>query len=362
MSRNGIGNTEKIIRDYASVYAFKERQWNVRVADFTKKPDNPLTEMSFAQQIYANQLVALGAYDNSDISLGRVLAFIILEGTWKLGVVIPEFVNWVIRGDKWGKTLWEEHYHFGCCGKEDTPSEEFKYASKSVATQVNWANSNGFHEAFELAGPMLAFLRKTRPLLKRPRAGWKQYHVGLRNYELDTNADHTVLAMFLAMAMRHTFKYKVDIEHVLLLLMVEHLTGDVPLYGKKSGEQISEEKKFSSLVSRLPAKDYLMKLFYENQKCETPEAKFARAVGRLETNFQAQAYSKLVNLDKQSDNPAMESDVIRGYLKNGDTFSEMWIHYSLDHYGFDANFRSVSEAMLDYDINRAMHDVGGLWK
>lgn len=359
---------EDIIRDYAAVYVLKERK-NI-LADFSKKPglDSCMKYASYMQKIFLRELIAFSMWDDPGVGLSRTIALILVDGLYcaqEGALANVQLCDWIVRGDDgWGDDIFDEYkmYRF----ENDEPSEEFVFAMRCRATEEKWANPECHtdYEPLKLTRAAKKFLKNTRSLFRAPRKGWKQYEVKYLDRELDTNPDHTVAAQILAMAMHKTFDsecyYFDSFERVLLLLLVDHLKGDVPLSEAKYDPDAprKERDEYYKLCSGIRVSDMVLRLLDAIRRHkEGTEAKFAYDSGKLETDFQARAYEGKVDLDDQWCNPAMNNSIIRGYLKDGDSFSEMWIHHSQDYDGLRGPFMAVTREILKRDIMKDVQAV-----
>ena len=58
-----------------------------------------------------------------------------------------------------------------------------------------------------------------------------------------------------------------------------------------------------------------------------------------------------VDLTKQKSSNPHENEDVQRLLKEGKTWSNMWLQYDLDHIEYDDNFKSVSRYAMNNDIN-----------
>lgn len=120
----------------------------------------------------------------------------------------------------------------------------------------------------------------------------------LKNGRNESIADHTYFATMLANLLIDSLKEKLDKDKVINMVLIhdlpEAITGDYHSYKVHTGELSREEKKerekeaIKKYLSVLPKKQglELLEIWRDYEKQNNREAKFAKAIDRLETMLQ----------------------------------------------------------------------------
>ena len=142
----------------------------------------------------------------------------------------------------------------------------------------------------------------------------------------------------------------VNIDRVISMLAFheteEPVIGDIPL--------VHELKKYkkemgaiavTSLTENMAKKSYVRGLVQEFEEQKTPEAKFAKFIDKLECDIQSKLYDEedTVDLSDQEDNQSSHVPLVEQLLKDGKSFSGMWMEFGRMTYGYPEEFENVSE-------------------
>ena len=120
-------------------------------------------------------------------------------------------------------------------------------------------------------------------------------HSWLSNGRQESVAEHTWMMSVAAVLIAPHLQYPVDLGHTLKLIAIhdiaEAITGDIPYFEespRKARKEADEAKAIHTIKDMLSeeAGELLLKLWREYEACETPEAKFARALDKLEVQHQ----------------------------------------------------------------------------
>jgi putative hydrolase of HD superfamily len=120
-------------------------------------------------------------------------------------------------------------------------------------------------------------------------------HSWLSNGRQESVAEHTWLMSVAAVLMSPHLQQPVDLGQTLKLIalhdIAEAITGDIPYFEKslrKETKFADETAAIETMRKMLPkaSGDLLVELWREYEDCETPEAKFARALDKLEVQHQ----------------------------------------------------------------------------
>lgn len=131
---------------------------------------------------------------------------------------------------------------------------------------------------------ILEFLHKSEKLKTLLRHSW------LSNGRQESVAEHTWRIALMAILIKDYLKTKVNLEKVLTMIIVHDLpeiyAGDHHAWKGKLKNKVALEKKgLTKLLKTLPSKQKtrIFKLWLEYENKKTPEAKFAKALDKLET-------------------------------------------------------------------------------
>ncbi len=192
----------------------------------------------------------------------------------------------------------------------------------------------------EYASSLFVLMNK---LKSTPKKGWHDKHI--ERYRVESVADHIYGCQMLAYAMYSEFQYDIDIHKVILMLAVheigETIIGDITPRDMPPKEKSElETKAVKELLKMIPNSKLIKELFYEFKAKQTPEAKFAYQVDKLECDLQARLYEQ-------------EGCFLKGYAKFD--FSRSWIGFDRSKIPFDNHFDSVLQYVTDYDMQVTEH-------
>ncbi len=180
------------------------------------------------------------------------------------------------------------------------------------------------------------------------RTGWKVWKV--KRERLESVAEHIYGVQMLAIAMWSEYDYGINIEKVVMMLAVHELEeigiGDlIPFEISREEKAKMGHKAVEELLKGLAKKEEIQNLVMEFDARETAEAKFAFYCDKLEADLQCKMYDEEggVDLGRQEGNQLMEDERVRPYLERASTWSEAWMEYNREKYGYDENFVAVSE-------------------
>ena len=180
------------------------------------------------------------------------------------------------------------------------------------------------------------------------RTGWLDWKV--QRNRLESIAEHIYGVQMLAIAMKTTYQYDIDIMKVIYMLAIHEL-GET-IIGDLTQFQISKEEKekmeheaVHSILSSLIDGDKIEDLFLEFDSHATAEALFAYQCDKLECDIQCKLYDQegCVDLKQQEGNATADNELVKKLLENGQSWSDMWLEFGQRKYPYDKNFRAVSE-------------------
>ncbi|WP_158243236.1 HD domain-containing protein [Acidimangrovimonas sediminis] len=120
-------------------------------------------------------------------------------------------------------------------------------------------------------------------------------HSWLSNGRQESVAEHTWMMSVAAVLMAPHLQHSVDLGQTLKLIalhdIAEAITGDIPYFevsARKDTKLADEAEAMETIRKMLPegSGKLLLELWREYEDCETPEAKFARALDKLEVQHQ----------------------------------------------------------------------------
>jgi len=189
------------------------------------------------------------------------------------------------------------------------------------------------------------------------RTGWKDWKV--KRERIESVAEHIYGVQMLAIAMKSEYCYNIDLSKVLMMLAVHELEeiiiGDLTLF------QISSEEKetmgheaIEKVLSSLLDKNQIKSLILEFDERQTEESKFAYWCDKLECDLQCKIYDEegCVDLNDQEGNNTFEDDEVQELLKEGKTWSDMWLTFGKRRYNYDEYFTAVSDYANEKGINK----------
>lgn len=189
------------------------------------------------------------------------------------------------------------------------------------------------------------------------RTGWKDWNV--QRERLESVAEHIYSVQMLAIAMKFEYQYDIDIMKVIFMLAIHELgetvIGDLTQFqiSKEEKEQ-REHKAVHDILSGLLDGKVIEELFLEFDEHKTKEAMFAYQCDKLECDLQSKLYDEegCVDLNKQEGNNTMNSKIVQDLLKEGNSFSNMWLKFGQQMYPYDENFKAISNYALNNKISK----------
>lgn len=163
----------------------------------------------------------------------------------------------------------------------------------------------------------------------------------------------------LAIAMKSEYQYDVDIMKVIFMLAVHELgetvIGDLTQFQiSKDEKEKLEHQAVNKILSGLLDGNQIEQLFLEFDAHNTKESIFAYQCDKLECDLQSKLYDEegCVDLNKQDGNDILRNPRVQELLKNGASWSTMWLRFGQQVYPYDNNFRAVSDYAINNDIGK----------
>lgn len=187
------------------------------------------------------------------------------------------------------------------------------------------------------------------------RTGWKNWNV--QRERIESVAEHIFGVQMLAIAMKSEYQYDVDIMKVIFMLAVhelgETIIGDLTQFQiSKNDKEKLEHEAVNKILSGLLDGNQIEQLFLEFDAHNTKESIFAYQCDKLECDLQSKLYDEegCVDLNKQDGNDTLKNQRVQELLKNGASWSTMWLKFGQQVYPYDNNFRAVSNYAINNDI------------
>ena len=189
------------------------------------------------------------------------------------------------------------------------------------------------------------------------RTGWKNWNV--QRERIESVAEHIFGVQMLAIAMKSEYQYDVDIMKVIFMLAVHELgetvIGDLTQFQiSKDEKEKLEHQAVNKILSGLLDGNQIEQLFLEFDAHNTKESIFAYQCDKLECDLQSKLYDEegCVDLNKQDGNDILRNPRVQELLKNGASWSTMWLRFDQQVYPYDNNFRAVSDYAINNDIGK----------
>lgn len=189
------------------------------------------------------------------------------------------------------------------------------------------------------------------------RTGWKNWNV--QRKRIESVAEHIFGVQMLAIAMKSEYQYDVDIMKVIFMLAVHELgetvIGDLTQFQiSKDEKEKLEHQAVNKILSGLLDGNQIEQLFLEFDAHNTKESIFAYQCDKLECDLQSKLYDEegCVDLNKQDGNDILRNPRVQELLKNGASWSTMWLRFGQQVYPYDNNFRAVSDYAINNDIGK----------
>lgn len=187
------------------------------------------------------------------------------------------------------------------------------------------------------------------------RTGWKNWNV--QRERIESVAEHIFGVQMLAIAMKSEYQYDVDIMKVIFMLAVhelgETIIGDLTQFQiSKNDKEKLEHEAVNKILRGLLDGNQIEQLFLEFDAHNTKESIFAYQCDKLECDLQSKLYDEegCVDLNKQDGNDTLKNQKVQELLKNGVSWSTMWLKFGQQVYPYDNNFRAVSNYAINNDI------------
>ena len=180
------------------------------------------------------------------------------------------------------------------------------------------------------------------------RKGWQVWDV--QADRLESVAEHIYSTQMLAIAMYSEYNYKIDLYKVIVMLAVhemeECIIKDKVYYEITPEEKLEQgHKAIKKILSPLEIGASIESIILEFDEKKTNEAKFAYFCDKLECDLQCKLYdlNGYVDVDDVDAITKVHDPKVKELLDSGASWSDMWLSFSENSYGYDKNFLKVSK-------------------
>lgn len=179
------------------------------------------------------------------------------------------------------------------------------------------------------------------------RKGWQVWDV--KSDRLESVAEHIYSTQMLAIAMYSEFDYEIDIFKTIFMLAIHELEECIikdkvyyeitPEEKQKQGHE-AIKKILYPLSLGLPIESIIL----EFDERKTKEAQFAYFCDKLECDLQCKLYdiNECVDVKDVDAVTKVHDPKVKELLESGASWSDMWLSFSENSYGYDENFLKVS--------------------
>lgn len=201
---------------------------------------------------------------------------------------------------------------------------------------------------------VISFYTAANSLKNVPRTGEKIWNI--KQARFGSIAEHIYSVQMLALAIYLVYGTKIDIIKVINMLSKHELgeikIGDISSLLKSDDDRNEEWNAAVSIASILSNKEIILEDLSEFNKSETPEAIFSKYCDKLAPDIISKIYdqSGFIDLSNQEGNPLLNHPIVARYLSTGKSFSEMWILYGQEIYGYPEPFISISNYALNNEL------------
>ena len=162
----------------------------------------------------------------------------------------------------------------------------------------------------------------------------------------------------LAISIDSEYDYDIDIFKVVYMIVIhdiaEALIGDLtPFQISKEEKKKLEHEAIRKIFKGLLKGEEIIALFLEFDAHKTPEAKFAYMCDKLECDLQCKRYDMehCVDLNNQEDNNSFYNERVQELLKEGNSWSDMWIKFDLERVPYDENFKEILQYAMENGVS-----------
>lgn len=193
------------------------------------------------------------------------------------------------------------------------------------------------------------------------RTGWDSNHWNISKDRIESIAEHIYGTCILAISIDSEFKYDIDINKVVKMLVLHELgeviIGDITPFDNIS-IQTKLEKEHAAIkqvTGSLIKKDEIIDLLYEFDDRKTNEAKFAYHCDKLEADIQSKIYQDMGyhnSLDNQRNNVVFKNENAKILVKNGvETAFDIWYEYDKNKFLDDTVFIDILNYIKNNNLN-----------
>lgn len=188
------------------------------------------------------------------------------------------------------------------------------------------------------------------------RTGWKNWHI--KRERVESVAEHIFSTQNLAISMSLSFKRKINLERVILMLAVHELEeiiiGDIAMVDKSHDEKAElGHKAVEKILGGLLNSEQIKALVFEFDARITDDAKFAFFCDKMDCDIQAKIYDEEGCFDLFSEDNKVNFDKYRVQEKldqGAKSFSDVWLRGDEHIYEEDEDFKSLFNYVKNHKI------------
>lgn len=179
------------------------------------------------------------------------------------------------------------------------------------------------------------------------RSGWNENHWEIKADRLESIAEHIYGTCILAIAMESEYKYDINLEKVIKMLVVheleEVLIGDItPFDGVSAQEKIKMgHEAIREVLKPLLKQEEYITLIEEFDAHETKESIFAYHCDKLEANLQLKYYQDNDFIKEIKELKIYNTEKINQIYEEGDKPYDIWYKNDEVLFNDDSNFEEI---------------------
>lgn len=201
---------------------------------------------------------------------------------------------------------------------------------------------------------VISFYTSTNSLKNIQRTGEKIW--GINPEHFGSIAEHIYSTQMLAIAIYLVYGVNINITNVINMLSIHELgevvIGDKSALLKSKDDRDDEWNGAIEISSFLIYGDIILSKLAEFNDGKTVDATYAKYCDKLAPDMISKIYDQLnlIDLNNQGNNPLLNNPIVKRYLETGKSFSEMWILYGQEVYKYPEPFISISNYVLNSDV------------
>lgn len=179
---------------------------------------------------------------------------------------------------------------------------------------------------------------------------------GINPEHFGSIAEHIYSTQMLAIVIYLVYGVNINIINVINMLSIHELgevvIGDKSALLKSKDDRDDEWNGAIEISSFLTYGEIILSKLAEFNIGKTVDATYAKYCDKLTPDMISKIYDQLnlIDLNNQGNNPLLNNPIVKRYLETGKSFSEMWILYGQEVYKYPEPFISISNYVLNNDV------------